>query len=99
MICPQCEREFVPKGGRGRPRRFCSDDCRKAWNSANGVIANEIAWHVSAAEAARQNAQRYAYGDWLKSARRHDGEVERLTVLLAERKGTAVPGEGPCGPR
>ena len=28
--CAFCGRAFVQRGGRGRPRDYCSDDCQKA---------------------------------------------------------------------
>jgi hypothetical protein len=46
MICPQCGGP-VPEPGIGRPRRFCSDGCRRRWHSDTSVLRNELAWRLS----------------------------------------------------
>jgi hypothetical protein len=62
MLCPQCG-EQLPGPGIGRPRRFCSDECRKRWHADTSILRNELAWRLSlpasrhnAAEAARLSA-------------------------------------------
>jgi hypothetical protein len=44
--CPQCGRP-VPVGGVGRPRRFCTDECRKQWHNDTSIRVNELGWRRS----------------------------------------------------
>jgi endogenous inhibitor of DNA gyrase (YacG/DUF329 family) len=46
MACPQCDGQ-VPTGGIGRPRRFCSDECRRRWHADTSIVKNELAWRRS----------------------------------------------------
>jgi hypothetical protein len=47
-MCPQCG-EQVPTRGMGRPRRFCTDECRKRWHADTSILRNELAWRLSLA--------------------------------------------------
>jgi endogenous inhibitor of DNA gyrase (YacG/DUF329 family) len=38
-VCPVCGEVFETKG-RGRPKKFCSDKCRGAWNHKHPNLAN-----------------------------------------------------------
>jgi endogenous inhibitor of DNA gyrase (YacG/DUF329 family) len=96
--CPQCGGTFEQRTGRGRPKRFCSDECRQAFNGANATIANEIAWLRDRAEDSRSNAARSGYragrASWLNGAARHDAEADRLERILLERKGKTPSASG-----
>lgn len=36
QVCPQCERTFTPRAGNGgKPQRFCSAECRRAFHANN----------------------------------------------------------------
>jgi hypothetical protein len=68
-MCPQCG-EQVPEGGIGRPRRFCSDECRRRWHADTGIMRNELQWRLSLDQSSPPNA----------------AEVARLTELIAGRR-------------
>jgi hypothetical protein len=54
--CPQCGRP-VPVGGIGRPRRFCSDGCRKRWHNDTSIQRNELVWRRSLGLSAHNDAE------------------------------------------
>jgi endogenous inhibitor of DNA gyrase (YacG/DUF329 family) len=90
--CPECGAAFVQKTTGGRPRRFCTDECRKRWNADNGILTNEVAAFRVMAEEAQDNAQRLAaHGystapGWARSADRYRREADELEKRLEERK-------------
>jgi hypothetical protein len=45
-MCPQFG-DQLPEAGIGRPRRFCSDECRRRWHSDTSIIRNELQWRLS----------------------------------------------------
>ena len=45
-MCPQCG-DPVPQVEIGRPRRFCSDECRRRWNADTSIMKNELFWRRS----------------------------------------------------
>lgn len=47
---PQCRKEFRRTMGRGRPRHYCSDDCRREAESDARRLAAQIEHHRSMAE-------------------------------------------------
>jgi hypothetical protein len=69
MVCPQCGGQ-LPGPGVGRPRRFCSDVCRKRWHNDTSILRNELAWRLSLGPSTPHNA----------------AEAARLTDLIARRR-------------
>jgi endogenous inhibitor of DNA gyrase (YacG/DUF329 family) len=53
-VCGQCGKPLI-QGKRGRAKRFCCDDCRRAWWKAHDAILNRKAYyHLTCAGCGRE---------------------------------------------
>jgi hypothetical protein len=68
-LCPQCG-DQVPVVPVGRPRRFCTDDCRKRWHADTSIMKNELAWRIRLESTHPHQV----------------AKVERLEALIASRR-------------
>jgi hypothetical protein len=88
-LCPQCGSE-VPANPVGRPRRFCSDDCRGEFHLELQALSNQVRWRRRCAEDARKKATWLASAHvaegWRRAALRYDAEADEIEEAIRARK-------------
>lgn len=72
-FCPQCGAAIVPNH-RGRPRKFCSPECRSKWNNTHLRPQN---WKTVRSKVCPMCGREFSY--------RHQYERENYLLIVADR--------------
>ena len=80
-FCPQCGTAIVPNH-RGRPRKFCSPECRSKWNNTHPRPQN---WKTVRSKVCPVCGREFSYSGW-EGNYRHSVMLGRVLRLTASRK-------------
>lgn len=94
MTCPECG-AAVPAVPVGRPRRFCSSACTRAWHNVNKRLTRDLeSVLVEAAEAHTRARAAETGPEWMQSSARAsrqraltlEAEAQRIETELTARR-------------